>query len=134
MPGYNPRPVSMPTLYAVACLEKSFRCFYRPDDLPIHYTNRSLSLLESELTQGFPARDRPDLVEILMVSQISSPIPSGLTKRTFIGEPSLTLITHEDFYCNRRYAAATSRPAGGLAAQSGNILFQVCLVSSPQTL
>ena len=39
-------------------------------------------------------------------------------------------ITHEDFYCNRRYAAATSLPAGGLAAQSVNILFQVCLSSS----
>ena len=33
-------------------------------------------------------------------------------------------IIHEDFYCNRRYAAATSLPAGGLAAQSVNILFK----------
>ena len=39
-------------------------------------------------------------------------------------------IIHEDFYCNRRYAAATSLTAGGLAAQSVNILFQVCLLSS----
>jgi hypothetical protein len=37
---------------------------------------------------------------------------------------------HEDFYCNRRYAAATSLTAGGLAAQSVNILFQVCLPPS----
>ena len=39
-------------------------------------------------------------------------------------------IIHEDFYCNRRYAAATSLTAGGLAAQSVNILFQVCLSPS----
>jgi hypothetical protein len=37
---------------------------------------------------------------------------------------------HENFYCNRRYAAATSLTAGGLAAQSVNILFQVCLPPS----
>ncbi len=37
---------------------------------------------------------------------------------------------HEDFYCNRRYAAATSLTAGGLAAQSVNILFQVCFLPS----
>ncbi len=36
----------------------------------------------------------------------------------------LTRIIHEDFYCNRRYAAATSLTAGGLAAQSVNILFK----------
>jgi hypothetical protein len=37
-------------------------------------------------------------------------------------------IIHEDFYCNRRFSAATSLTAGGLAAQSVNILFQVCLL------
>jgi hypothetical protein len=37
---------------------------------------------------------------------------------------------HEDFYCNRRQADATSLRAGGLAAQSVNILFQACLHSS----
>ena len=37
---------------------------------------------------------------------------------------------HEDFYCTRRYAAATSLTAGGLAAQSVNILVQVCLLPS----
>jgi hypothetical protein len=42
----------------------------------------------------------------------------------------LTRIIHEGFYCNRRYAAATSLTAGGLAARSVNILFQVCLPSS----
>jgi hypothetical protein len=42
----------------------------------------------------------------------------------------LTRIIHEDFYCNRRYAATTSLTAGGLAAQSVNILFQVCLPPS----
>ena len=31
-------------------------------------------------------------------------------------------IIHEDFYCNRGYAAATSLTAGGLAAQPVNIL------------
>ncbi|MCG3774642.1 MAG: hypothetical protein JW395_1466 [Nitrospira sp.] len=35
---------------------------------------------------------------------------------------TLARIIHEDFYCNRRYAAATSLTAGGLAAQSVNIL------------
>jgi GNAT superfamily N-acetyltransferase len=39
-------------------------------------------------------------------------------------------IIHEDFYCNRRYAATTSLTAGGLAAQSVNILFQVSLPPS----
>ena len=33
-----------------------------------------------------------------------------------------TRIIHEDFYYNRRYVAATSLTAGGLAAQSVNIL------------
>ena len=42
----------------------------------------------------------------------------------------LARIIHEDFYCNRRYAATTSLTAGGLAAQSVNILFQVCLLPS----
>ncbi len=37
---------------------------------------------------------------------------------------------HEDFYCNRRYAATTSLTAGGLAAQSVNILCQVCFPPS----
>ncbi|HSF66267.1 MAG TPA: hypothetical protein VLA67_02445 [Nitrospiraceae bacterium] len=36
----------------------------------------------------------------------------------------LTHIIHEDFYCNRRYAATTSLTAGGLAARSVNILFK----------
>jgi hypothetical protein len=41
-------------------------------------------------------------------------------------------IIHDRFYCNRRYAAATSlaassaRPAGRLAPRDLNILFQVC--------
>jgi len=42
----------------------------------------------------------------------------------------LARINHEDFYCNRRAAAATSLTVGGLAAQSVNILFQVGLLSS----
>ena len=42
----------------------------------------------------------------------------------------LARIIHEDFYRNHRYAAMTSLTAGGLAAQSVNILFQVCLSSS----
>jgi hypothetical protein len=36
----------------------------------------------------------------------------------------LAHIFHEDFYCNRRHAAATSLTAGGLAARSVNILFK----------
>jgi hypothetical protein len=39
----------------------------------------------------------------------------------------LARIIHEGFYCNRRYVAATSLTAGGLAARSVNILFQVAL-------
>jgi hypothetical protein len=39
----------------------------------------------------------------------------------------LARIIHEGFYCNRQSAAATSLTAGGLAARSVNILFQVCL-------
>ncbi len=34
----------------------------------------------------------------------------------------LARIIHKDFYCNCRYAAATSLTAGGFAAQSVNIL------------
>ncbi|MBI4002772.1 MAG: hypothetical protein HY348_13445, partial [Nitrospira defluvii] len=37
---------------------------------------------------------------------------------------TLARIIHEDFYYNRRYAATTSLTAGGLAAQSVNILFK----------
>ena len=43
---------------------------------------------------------------------------------------NLARIIHEGFYCNRRYVAATSLTAGGLAAQSVNILYQVCLPPS----
>jgi hypothetical protein len=45
-------------------------------------------------------------------------------------DTALTRIIHEDFYYNRRYAATTSLTAGGLATQSINILFQVCLPPS----
>ena len=45
---------------------------------------------------------------------------------------NLARIIHEGFYCNRRYVAATSLTAGGLAARSVNILFRVC--SSPRGL
>jgi hypothetical protein len=37
---------------------------------------------------------------------------------------------HEGFYCNRRYAAPTGLTAGGLAARSVNMLFQVCVPPS----
>ena len=43
----------------------------------------------------------------------------------------LARIIHEDCYCNYRYPATTSLTAGGLAVQSVNILFQICLPSSP---
>src|SRR5580765_672419 len=46
------------------------------------------------------------------------------------GGGRLTRIIHEGFYYNRRYAATTSLTAGGLAAQSVNILLQVCLPPS----
>src|SRR5262245_55212848 len=46
------------------------------------------------------------------------------------GGGRLARIIHEGFYYNRRYAATTSLTAGGLAAQSVNILFQVCLPPS----
>src|SRR6266849_1059575 len=42
----------------------------------------------------------------------------------------LARIIHEGFYSNRRYVAATSLTAGGLAARSVNILFQACLPPS----
>ena len=57
-------------------------------------------------------------------------------KRSITADTALRLskylarIILEDFYCNRRYATATSLTAGGLAAQSVNILFQVCLLPS----
>jgi hypothetical protein len=53
---------------------------------------------------------------------------TGLLQRNANG--CLTPIIHEDFYYNRRYAATTSLTAGGLAARSVNILFQVCLPPS----
>ncbi len=42
----------------------------------------------------------------------------------------LTRIIHEDFYCNHQYAAAIILTAGGLAALSVNILFQICFLPS----
>jgi hypothetical protein len=51
-------------------------------------------------------------------------------KYTFHRVASLACIIHEGFYYNRRYAAVTSLTAGGLAARSVNILFQVCLPPS----
>ena len=36
----------------------------------------------------------------------------------------LARMIYEDFYCNRRYAAATGLTADGLAAQLVNILFK----------
>jgi len=52
-------------------------------------------------------------------------------KLPYFGEQGkLACIIHERFCCNRRYVAATSLTAGGLAARSVNILFQVCLPPS----
>ena len=45
-------------------------------------------------------------------------------------DADLACIIQEDFYCNRRYASMTSLRADGLARQSVNILFQVCLPPS----
>ena len=42
----------------------------------------------------------------------------------------LARIIYEGFYCTSRYAAVTGLTAGGLAAQSVNILVQVCLLPS----
>ncbi|TKB68881.1 MAG: DUF1810 domain-containing protein [Nitrospira sp.] len=50
--------------------------------------------------------------------------------KAYLQHPVLACNIHEDFYCNRRYAATTSLTAGGLAAQSVDILFQVCLLPS----
>ena len=50
--------------------------------------------------------------------------------QAYLKHPILARNIHEDFYCNRRYAATTSLTAGGLAAQSVNILFLVCLLPS----
>jgi uncharacterized protein (DUF1810 family) len=43
--------------------------------------------------------------------------------KAYLQHPVLARNIREDFYCNRRYAATTSLTAGGLAAQSVNILF-----------
>jgi hypothetical protein len=59
--------------------------------------------------------------------------PAGPTNESPSMRWYLTHIIHERFYCNRRYAAATSRmrpnsmPEGGLALRDLHILFQVCL-------
>ena len=50
--------------------------------------------------------------------------------KAYLQHPVLACNIHEDFYCNHRYAATTSLTAGGLAAQSVDILFQVCLLPS----
>jgi hypothetical protein len=64
-----------------------------------------------------------------LVKNSARPLPvsrtrGGVCDRSFAG------IIHEDFYCNRRYAAPTSLATGGLAAQSVNIQFQVCFPPS----
>jgi len=51
-------------------------------------------------------------------------IVKALRKRN---ETGLGRITHEGFHCNRRHVAATGLMAGGLAAQSVNRLFHICL-------
>jgi hypothetical protein len=43
---------------------------------------------------------------------------------------AIARIIHEGFYCNRRHAAATGLAAGGLAAQSVNILFKYASLPS----
>ncbi len=43
----------------------------------------------------------------------------------------LAHIIHERFYCKRRFAAATSLTAGGLAPQSFDILFKYAQVFGP---
>ena len=55
---------------------------------------------------------------------------SFASSRTAMSDRLLARIIHEGFYYNRRYAATTSLTAGGLAARSVNILFQVCLPPS----
>jgi hypothetical protein len=52
------------------------------------------------------------------------PVSQGVADDASLSGQLLARITHEDFYCNRRYAAATGLTAGGLAAQSVNILFK----------
>jgi hypothetical protein len=57
-------------------------------------------------------------------------IPPGDLQKDYIIPDALARIIHEGFYCNRRYAAATSLTAGGLAAQSVNVLLRVRLPPS----
>lgn len=45
--------------------------------------------------------------------------------KAYLQHPVRARNIHENFYCNRQDAATTSLTAGGLAAQSVNILFQV---------
>jgi hypothetical protein len=69
---------------------------------------------------------------IILGGGINIPLKRIARNETLVEDPLAILarISHEDLYCNRRYAATTSLTAGGLAAQSVNILFQVCLLPS----
>jgi len=69
---------------------------------------------------------------IILGGAINIPLKRIARNDTLVEDPLAILarLIHEDFYCNRRYAAATSLTAGGLAAQSVDILCQVCLPPS----
>jgi predicted nucleic acid-binding protein len=78
------------------------------------------------------------VVDASAVIEVLLNTPAGIQMAERFFDPDETLhaphlqarIIHEDFYCNHRHAAATSLTAGGLAAQSVNILFQVCFPPS----
>ena len=50
-------------------------------------------------------------------------VPHATHMKLSLATDDLARIIHEDFYCNRRYAATTNLTAGGLAAQLVNIRF-----------
>jgi hypothetical protein len=69
---------------------------------------------------------------IILGGAINIPLKRIARNDALVEDPLAILarIIHEDFYCNRRDAATTSLAAGGLAAQSVDILCQVCLPPS----
>jgi len=72
------------------------------------------------------------VIGIILGGAINIPLKRIARSDSLVEDPLAILarLIHEDFYCNRRYAAATSLTAGGLAAQSVDILCQVCLPPS----
>ncbi len=76
--------------------------------------------------QGLLRRRQAQSVRRGVSTQGRFSMPSGLQP----DYPFSARVILEGFYCNRRYAAATSLTADGLAAQLVNIRFQACFPPS----